>query len=229
MLAVFGLDDLEWFGAVGQEREVAPVGPQLGLGAHESGASDDESLLADDRLGDLRLPVLGVVGERLPVRLGDRGDRVFDPELQAHADRVLPAGLLKTGDQLLVPERRVGPQQLHADRAGTLHAGDQLISEPQHPARASGLPLAQADVEHLAGVRAAGEHRVIPTLLGVPEPDALLLVAKRGSAARIHTRRAGVPGPIRSAGRGRWRAAICGPIGARLFRLARRRRLRHRS
>ena len=40
VLAVFGLDDRERVGAVGDEREVSPVGPQLGLGADKAGAAD---------------------------------------------------------------------------------------------------------------------------------------------------------------------------------------------
>ena len=61
VLAVLGFDELERVGAVGQEREVAPVGPQLGLGADQAGAADDQSLGAEHRLRDLRLPGLGVV------------------------------------------------------------------------------------------------------------------------------------------------------------------------
>ena len=56
VLAVLGLDQLERLGAVGDEREVAPVRPQLGLGADQAGAAHDQALaaLAVD-LGDLRL------------------------------------------------------------------------------------------------------------------------------------------------------------------------------
>ena len=59
VLAVLALDDLERLGAVGDEREVAPVGKQLGLGAEEAGAADDEAPIAGHRLGDLRLAAFG--------------------------------------------------------------------------------------------------------------------------------------------------------------------------
>ena len=71
VLAMLSLDQLERLGAVGDEREVAPVGPELGLGADQAAAADDQSPPAGDRLGDLCLPVFGVVGERPPGLLGD--------------------------------------------------------------------------------------------------------------------------------------------------------------
>jgi hypothetical protein len=69
VLAVLRFDELERVGAVGQEREVAPVGPQLGLGADQAGAADDQPLAAEHRLRDLCFPALGVVLEGLPVLL----------------------------------------------------------------------------------------------------------------------------------------------------------------
>jgi hypothetical protein len=78
VLAVLGLDDLEEVGAVGDEREVAPVGPQLGLGADQAGAADDQPSAAGAGFGDLRLAVFGVVIERPPSRFGDVRDRVGD-------------------------------------------------------------------------------------------------------------------------------------------------------
>ena len=70
---------------------MAPVGPQLGLGADEAGATDDQPLAAEHRLRDLRLPALGVVLEGLPVLLRDRRDRGLDVRLLADPDRVRPA------------------------------------------------------------------------------------------------------------------------------------------
>ena len=97
VLAVLCLDELDRVGAVGEEREMAPVGPQLGLGADQAGAAHDQPLAAEHRLRDLRLPALGVVGERLPVLLGDRRDRGLDVRLLAHPDRVRPAGRSAAG------------------------------------------------------------------------------------------------------------------------------------
>ena len=47
VLAVFGLDEGDRFGAVGDEREVPPVGPQLGLRADEAGAADDQPAVTE--------------------------------------------------------------------------------------------------------------------------------------------------------------------------------------
>ena len=71
VVAVLGLDEREILGAVGEEAEVPPVGPQLGLGAEQAGAPDDQPPAAVGGLGDLRLAVLGVVADRLPGVLVD--------------------------------------------------------------------------------------------------------------------------------------------------------------
>jgi len=57
VVAVLGLNQRDLLAAVGEEAEVAPVGPQLGLGADEAGASDDQPPAAVGRLGDLGLTV----------------------------------------------------------------------------------------------------------------------------------------------------------------------------
>jgi hypothetical protein len=40
VIAVLGLDQRDVVGAVGDEGEVSPVGPQLGLGAEQAGAAE---------------------------------------------------------------------------------------------------------------------------------------------------------------------------------------------
>ena len=55
VVAVLGLDDRDRGGAVGEKREVPPVGEQFGLGAEQAGAPDDQPPIAVDGLGDLRL------------------------------------------------------------------------------------------------------------------------------------------------------------------------------
>ena len=82
------------------KREVAPVGPQLSLGADQAGASDDQSPGAEHRLRDLRFPGLGIVGQGLPVGLRDRQDRCFDGRLLADPDRIRPARGLQAGHDL---------------------------------------------------------------------------------------------------------------------------------
>ncbi len=42
VVAMLGLDERDLFAAVADEREVAPVGPELGLRADQSGAADDQ-------------------------------------------------------------------------------------------------------------------------------------------------------------------------------------------
>ncbi len=77
---------------VGQEGEVAPVGPQRGLGADQAGAAHDEAPALVGALGHLGPPSFGVV-DLHPGVLGDGGDgpgqglgpgahghRVVDPE-----------------------------------------------------------------------------------------------------------------------------------------------------
>ena len=65
VVAVFGLDDCERVGAVGHEREVSPVGPELGLRADQASAPDDHPPAAEDGFSDLRLA--GLRGSRLSV------------------------------------------------------------------------------------------------------------------------------------------------------------------
>jgi hypothetical protein len=116
VLAMLCFDDLDRVGPVGQERLVAPVGPELGLGSQESGAAHDQPLGAEHRLRDLRLPSLRVILEGLPVLLGDRGDCGPDVLLLASADRIRPSGALQTAHDLVVPESRVCAQQLRPGR-----------------------------------------------------------------------------------------------------------------
>ena len=163
-------------GAVGDQAEVPPVGPQLGLGAEQAGAPDDQPAAAVDGLGDLRLAVVGVV-DALPGVLVDRLDGGADGLDHPHADRVLPARLLQALEDLGVPEPRVGPQQLDAGRAGALDARDQLLAEAQDPLLRVRRPLAQADVQRLARVRPGGEDRVVAQQLRVAVGGALLQAA----------------------------------------------------
>jgi len=77
VIAVLGLNDRDLISAVGDEREVPPVGPQLGLRPEQAGAPDDQPPGAVGGLGDLRLTFFGVV-DALPGVLVDRGDRGAD-------------------------------------------------------------------------------------------------------------------------------------------------------
>ena len=145
VLPVLGLDHLKRLAAVGEEREVAPIRPQLGLRSDQPGAAHDHPSAAVGRLRDLCLPVFGVVGECLPGELGDLGDRVADALVAADADRVAPAGLLEPPHQRLVPERRAGAQQLLPGGACARNASDQLIDEPDRTTTGVSLAFAQPE------------------------------------------------------------------------------------
>jgi hypothetical protein len=140
-------------------------------------AAHDHAPPRQGGLGDLRLAAVGVVLDLRPGVFGDLLDRRVDGLGHAHGDRVLPAGPLQALEELGVPEPRVGAQQLDAGGAGAVHAGDQLIDETQDPALGVRRPLAQPQVEHLAGPRPRGQQRVKPALAGVAESGALLVVA----------------------------------------------------
>ena len=61
VLAMLGLDGLQWVGSIGDEREVAPVRPELGLGADQPGATNDQPPSVRVVCANLRLSLLGVV------------------------------------------------------------------------------------------------------------------------------------------------------------------------
>jgi len=77
VLAMLGLYDRDVLRAIGDEGEMSPVGPQLGLRTDQAGAPDDQPAVAVGRLGDLRLAFVGVV-DALPGVLVDRLDRRAD-------------------------------------------------------------------------------------------------------------------------------------------------------
>jgi len=61
VIAVPSLNDSEALGAVSQRGVMAPCLEELRMVADEADAADDQPLLADGRLSDLRLPGFGVV------------------------------------------------------------------------------------------------------------------------------------------------------------------------
>ena len=111
VIAMLGLDDGECFGAVGQRRVVTPGREQLCLRADETDAADDQPLPVDGGLGDLRLPSLGVVGQRNPCILSDHVDRGQSLRGQPHADRVQHALAGEPDTQRPIVKPGVGTQQ----------------------------------------------------------------------------------------------------------------------
>jgi hypothetical protein len=102
VLAILGLDQEQRLGAVRGEREVLPVGEQFGLLADETCAGHDQPPTTLLGLGDLRLPVLGIVGERHSVRFGDLVDQRADRLALLDADRELHAAGVEGFEQLVV-------------------------------------------------------------------------------------------------------------------------------
>jgi hypothetical protein len=83
VVAMLGLDQPQRLGAVSREREVLPVGEQVGLLADQTCATRDQPPTMELGLGDLRLPALGIVGERDP--------GVFVDQVDQRADRLWAA------------------------------------------------------------------------------------------------------------------------------------------
>ena len=165
-------------GAVGEQREVPPVGPQLGLGAEQAGAPDDQPAAAVGGLGDLRLAARR--GRRCAARRPRRSPATAAWTVlmfRTPIEYCQPDLLAGTQRPSCSRTRESALQQLLAGRAGTVDARDELLAEAQHPLLRVRRPLAQADVQHLAGVRAGGEDRVIPEQLGVAVGGALLQTA----------------------------------------------------
>src|SRR3954468_12231652 len=150
-----------------------PVGPQLGLRTDQARAPDDQPSLVVGCLGDLRLAVVGVV-DALPGVLVDLLDGGADGLGHPHRDRVLPAGLLQALEHPRVPDSRVGPEQLGAGGARALDASDELVDEALDALLGVRRSLPEADVQHLARVRACGEDRVVAEHAGVAVGGALL-------------------------------------------------------
>ena len=148
--------------SVGDEAVVAPVGPQLGLGAEQAAAAHDESQLGplavvavelvaaaagfDGALSDLRLAAAGV-GDRLPgvVVYGRYG--CFDLGVLRDRDRV--AGVVGA-DGLRSCHRRRTPRRRAPSPRVRRQARQGLTSEV-HVA-ALRRPRPQPRVQHLAGV-----------------------------------------------------------------------------
>jgi hypothetical protein len=75
-----------------------PAGQQLALAVERADAPDDQPLIAQRRLGDLRDAGRRVVSQRVPGALGDLLDRRAHAGLQAHPDRVARTRALEAGE-----------------------------------------------------------------------------------------------------------------------------------
>ena len=130
VVAVIDIGGQQRHGAVGRERVMTPVGEQLGLGADEPGAANDQPELAQATSRRLRLAGVRVVADRDPVLLGDLGDQRPDLLGLLDADRELDALAGELGHQLAILKSGVGADDDRPGVSGAAHAGDQLFHEP---------------------------------------------------------------------------------------------------
>lgn len=114
----------------------------------------------------------------LPGVLGDRRDGVSDA-FRAAADRhrVAHVQAVQRDDRVVRPEPRIEPDRQRTGRAGATDAGDQLFEETDRAALGVRRSLPHPRVQHLSGVSACGQQRVIAEGVGVAEPGTLLRVA----------------------------------------------------
>ena len=171
---------------------MAPVGPQPLLGAvGEPGAAHDQPTRCPPpsaaggvgRVGDLGLSAFGV-GDVDPGVLVDRGDRGGDRlHAAAHGHRVAHVEPVQGGDGVVGPEPGIDAHGQRAGGAGAADAGDQLVEEAACAALGVGLASAHPGVQHLAGVGAGGEDRVVAEHLGVTGTLHLALPCRRRGRA----------------------------------------------
>ena len=151
--------------AVGDERVVAPVGPQLGLGADQACAAHDEPQLGglavgtaqpvaaaaglDGGLSHLGLAAAGV-GDRLPGVLANGRGRCFDLGVLCDGDRVARVVGPDGFDHVIGEEPRIGAHRDHRARRQAPHPGQGLTSEALVAALRRSRPHPR--VQHLAGV-----------------------------------------------------------------------------
>ena len=151
--------------SVGDEAVVAPVGPQLALGADQACAAHDEPQLGglavgtaqpvaaaaglDGGLSHLGLPAAGV-GDRLPGVLAGGRDGCFDLGVLCDGDRVARVVGGDGFDHVIGEEPRVGAHRHHRARRQAPHPGQGLTSEPV--VAALRRPRPHPAVQHLAGV-----------------------------------------------------------------------------
>jgi hypothetical protein len=101
--AVIGVQLDRGAGPVGYERVVAPGREELLLVVQVADAADDEPVAAEQGLGDLRDPAVGV-GDLDPGRLGDGRDRATDGLGLPYGDREPDVVGAQPRDRLGSPE-----------------------------------------------------------------------------------------------------------------------------
>ena len=179
VLAVLGIDLVESFGAIGDERVMAPECEQLGLFVLgvQVHATHDQAIVAERRLGHFADCAVGVVDDAKPGVISDLRDLGADDLVHRDADRVRTALRAQSRGDLLVPKSGVGAQQDRAACTGLADARDQLVDEAQRAALRIRAAVAHADVQDLVGVGACRDDRVISQLAGIAVAGTALVVA----------------------------------------------------
>ena len=151
--------------SVGDEAVVAPVGPQLALGAEQAAAAYDQAQLGglgvgaaqlvaaaagvDGGLSHLGLAAAGV-GDRLPGVLADGLGRCFDLGVLRDRDRVGRTVGADGRDHVIGEEPRIGAHRHRRVRRQAPHPRQGLTSEAHVAALRGSRPHPR--VQHLAGV-----------------------------------------------------------------------------
>ena len=146
------------------------------LGRPRASPAHDQPPGSERRLRDLRLAHVGIVLHGDPGGLGDLLDQPTDRVALLDTDRELNALPVKRFELLVVLKAAVGADHDPAGVPSTTDAREQLLDEADGAALRVCFAFAVADVQHLAGVRASREDRVVAELTGVAVGRALLLV-----------------------------------------------------
>jgi hypothetical protein len=161
VLAMEPIDVNDVTGEVGEERMVAPVGPQFLLcGVGESCAADNHptchpfgSVTGGVRaLGDLRLAVAGVVNV-LPGVVGNRHDRCLHrtaTTLVLIAIVVVHIGPCQVDDGGVVPEPRIEPKRQRSGQVIAAGPSDEFVDDTFRAALSVCRTVTESAVQDLA-------------------------------------------------------------------------------
>ena len=121
---------------------------------------------------------VGGVLDRSPCVIGDRCDGVVNAFAGAtHSHRVAHVQPVQHGDRVVGPEPGIEPDRQRSGRIGAADTGDEFVDEPSGPALGVRRSFPHPSVQHLAGVGARREERVISELAGVAVSGALFVFA----------------------------------------------------
>ena len=171
--AVEGVDLCGGASLIGQESEVAPLGPECCLASDQPGPSHDESAPLVDALGHLGHAVRRVVDGR-PGLFVDGRDGCDHGLHHAHPHRVADTEPSQCGDGVIRPEPRVEAHDQLTGGSGPTEPGHQFFDEALGSPLGVGRPFAHPDVDEFTGPGSGGDQWVVAELLGVAVTGAVL-------------------------------------------------------